>query len=105
MFSVAIFVSSHEATASKYVAGCIKMHEFGMQPKDIKADVKKGLSVMCSCQESEILKSGISQDEINLFVKNAGTSKIDTDKNTVATVVKINKIIQSNSVKGKCGGI
>jgi hypothetical protein len=41
MFSVAIFVSSHEATASKYVAGCIKMHEFGMQPKEIKADVKK----------------------------------------------------------------
>jgi hypothetical protein len=92
---------SFPAQAGVYAQQCPKIYLFHIPAGKQDQRLKGFLQNLCSCQENELLKAGVSDDELKAFVKNAGSEKLDPA--TIAVSPKINNIINSGAVKSKCG--
>ena len=103
MLVVMVVLVPIAAHAEGYAAGCFKRVNalaIGGLPEALRANYVR----ICTCQERELRKRGISHKELEAFVREAGnTKRIEPDTAKVAP--KINDIIHSEEVKRACGSL
>ena len=108
LFSMAYYVPILTVQAESYTQTCVKAHVdlIGGQVSTTP-QFRTYLNTVCSCQEKELLKAGLSQTDFQIYSQEASDwvsgKKMETAK--IKVTPRINAINNSEPVKKKCGTV
>ncbi|MEI7474766.1 MAG: hypothetical protein WCK67_08300 [bacterium] len=95
------FTMSFASQAESYPDGCLKLYSSFIVNNN--PQLTNYIKKMCSCQQEELIKAGVSQSDLDAFVKNAGIGKLDNE--TIKVAPHINALIDSKTITKKCGSL
>lgn len=108
LFSMVYYVPMLTVQAETYTSICVKGHvDMIEQQVPTTPEFRTYLNQVCSCQEKELLKAGLSQADFQIYSQEASDwvsgKKMEIAK--IKVTPRINAINNSDPVKKKCGTV